>query len=93
MEKVTKHTLSEDYLREMWLRKYHNTTVKEVVEKHPEEVKSPEWFKLYPCTQEQHDEWVEEAKSLLKKVFRMSKYRLDRAWGLIYLNTAPYIKG
>jgi hypothetical protein len=48
-----------NFYREWWLKKFHNTTIKEVGEKHPEECKSGKWFALYPCTDEQYAEWKE----------------------------------
>lgn len=74
-----------------WL-KYHNTNVDEVVEKYPEEIKSPEWFKLFPCTQEQCDEWENWAKDLLKKKDKLRNWQIDRMWGFIYLDCSPYVK-
>lgn len=77
----------------LWLMKYHNITVEELVENLPKEVlDNPSWFKLYPCTQEQHDEWVKETKKLLNKKYKMSKYLIDRGWGLIELDCSPYVK-
>lgn len=74
-----------------WL-KYHNTTVEEVIKNHPEEVlKSSDWFKLYPCTQEQEKEWVLWAKDLIKKTTRCSNALLEHEWPWIYLDNSPYI--
>lgn len=85
--------LSENDLRDMWLKKYHNTTSSEIAEMYPEESKSPDWFKLFPCTQEQHDEWEKKAK---RKVKRYNKNIPDpyfeRMWGFTYLNVAPYVE-
>jgi len=76
----------------LWLTKYHNTTVKEVIAKHPKEVlESPDWFKLYPCTKEQEDEWVKEAKSLLKKKYKMPKWLIEKGWWSVYLDCSPYV--
>ena len=85
-------TVDREELMDWWLSKYHNTNCKEVVEKHPEEVKSPDWFELYPCTQEQCDEWEKWAKAYIKKELKISKALLDRRWPLTYLDTAPYVK-
>ena len=42
--------ISREHLLNGWL-KYHNITVEELLQKHTkEELQSPEWFKLYPCT-------------------------------------------
>jgi len=75
-----------------WL-KYHNTTVVEVISKHPKEVlESSDWFKLYPCTQEQCDEWVVWAKKHIKEITKYPKRIIERGWGLVYLDCAPYVK-
>lgn len=83
---------SRDELMDMWLIKYHNITAKEVAEKYPEEAKSPEWFKLFPCTQEQCDAWEKEVKELYKKKYKISKRLLERAWPFVYLDCSPYVK-
>lgn len=84
--------VSREDLLNGWL-KYHNTTVEEVVKKHPKEVlQSTEWFKLYPCTQEQADEWEKWAKDYVRKVTKCSKKYLEQAWWSIYLNNSPYVK-
>ena len=81
-----------DEIRDLWLVKYHNITSEEVAKKYPEESKSPEWFKLFPCTQEQEDEWVKEAKELLKTKYKMKKWYIDKGWPLIYIDASPYVK-
>ena len=84
--------VSREDLLNGWL-KYHNTTVEEVIKTHPKEVlENPDWFKLYPCTQQQHDEWVTWAKAYTKKVTTYPKPIIERGWGLIYLDCAPYVK-
>ena len=83
--------VSGDDIINGWLR-YHGTTVQEVVEKHPEEAKSGEWFDLYPVTQEQHDQWEDWAKEYIRKKTKFSKKRIERGWGLTYLYAAPKIK-
>jgi hypothetical protein len=85
--------VNRDDLLNWWLMKYHNTNVEEVVEKYPKEVlNSSEWFKLFPVTQEQHDEWVAWAKDHIKKVTKISKAMVERQWGYIYLDCSPYVK-
>ncbi|MBN2776821.1 MAG: hypothetical protein JXR36_04220 [Bacteroidales bacterium] len=87
-----KKEITRDDILNGWL-KYHNTTVEEVVKAHPKDVlDSPDWFDLYPITQEQHDEWVEWAKKELLERTRYSKKAIEIQWGLIYLDTAPNIK-
>lgn len=77
-------------LMNLWLQKYHNTNCDEVVEKYPELVKSPDWFKLFPCTKEQDEEWVVEAKKLLVES-GIPKSIVDHDWPFIYLNNSPYV--
>lgn len=87
MRKVNREDLLNGWL------KYHNTTVAEVITKHPKEVlDSPDWFKLYPCTQEQHDEWLTWAKEYTKKVTGIRGLLFDKSWGFVYLDCAPYVK-
>ena len=83
---------TRDELMNWWLEKYHNTNVEKVIEKYPEEIKSPEWFKLYPVTQEQEKEWIKWAKSYIKKKEGWHNALLERTFPFIYLNTAPYVK-
>ena len=84
--------VDRDDLLNGWL-KYHNTNVKEVINSHPKEVlEDPDWFKLYPVTQEQHDEWVAWAKAFIKKETKSSKAMLERGWGLVYVNCSPYVE-
>ena len=78
-------------LRDLWLKKYHNTNSREVVEKHPEKSKTPEWFKLYPVTEEQYNEWVNDAKELLTKKYKLSKRMVELGWWSIELDCSPYI--
>lgn len=83
---------TREELLDLWLVKYHNITAKEVAEKYPEEGKSSKWFELFPCTQEQSDEWVKEAKQLFRKKYKVSKWMLEKGWPLIFLDCAPYVK-
>lgn len=87
---MKKRQLTENDLRDLWLKKYHNTTSQEVALKHPELAQTPEWFKLYPCTQEQSDAWVIEAKKALKKD-GYPKWSIERGWGLLFVNNSPYV--
>jgi len=74
-----------------WL-KYHNTNVDEVIAKHPKEVlEHSDWFKLYPVTQEQSDEWEKWAKEHIKKVTKLPKKSIDRGWGMVYLDCTPNV--
>lgn len=86
-------TVDREVLMDWWLSKYHNTNCKEVVEKYPEEVKSPDWFKMFPVSQEQYDEWRDWAFKYIKKVTKMSKGFIEGAWWSVELDCAPYVKG
>lgn len=80
-----------DYYREWWLKKFHNTTIKDVVEKHPEECKSPDWFKLYPCTKEQDAEWRKWALREAAKDNGISMTRAKQLFWSIDLDCSPYV--
>ena len=84
--------VSRKELLDWWLFKYHYTNSKEVAEKYPEECKSPDWFKMFPVTQEQYNEWKGWAVSHIRNVTKMSKGYGDRIWWEVELNCAPYIK-
>jgi hypothetical protein len=86
-----KKELTEEMIRDYWLQKYHNTNSKDVVRKHPEVCKTADWFKLYPVTQAQHDEWHEWMIEELRKYYRCSKkFARQHSWA-IYLHLAPYV--
>jgi len=83
---------TQSELLNLWLQKYHNTTAEEIASTYPEEItKSSDWFKLFPCTQEQSDEWKKEAKQLLNKKYKISKKMIESGWWSIELNCTPYI--
>lgn len=80
-------------LLNLWLNKYHNTSVEELINVHSkEELSSPNWFKIYPCTKEQSAEWEKEAKKYILEKIKISKKLLNKEWGMIYLDCAPYVK-
>lgn len=84
--------VNPDVLMNWWLGKYHNTSLTEVIATHSEEtLHSPEWFKLYPVTEEQYEEWKAWAKEYVRKETKCSKKTVDRGWGWIDLQTAPYV--
>lgn len=88
--KAPKHTAN--YYRDWWLKKYHNITTADVVRLHPEEIKNPDWFKLYPCTQKQYEEWKVWAEGEVMKDCKITKYALRKSyWWSIELDCAPYI--
>lgn len=91
MKKVDPYVLLDGWL------KYHNTTMKEVEENHPEWKENPsmhsrEFYKKYAVTQEQHDEWEAWAKEYTKKSTKIRGKLFDRSWTWVYLDTAPNVK-
>lgn len=87
-----KEKLSEEYIIEGWLKKYHGLTIAELVKNEPELVKSHLWFKKYAVSQEEHDEWYQWAIKELCKSTGMSKKMVERSFAFNYLNVAPDIK-
>ena len=84
--------IERNVLMDWWLQKFHNTNIEEVITTHPKEVlESPDWFKLFPCTQEQCDEWEMWAKDYLRKEGKFPQRMVDRGWGLVFLDCAPYV--
>lgn len=74
-----------------WL-KYWNTTVEEVVKRHPKEfLRDSDWFRAYAVTQEQHDEWEKWAKEHVRKTTKLPKRFIDKIWGFTYLDVVPDI--
>lgn len=85
-----KPKLTREDVLNWWLQKYHNVTVDDVKLAHPEAKTDPEWFKFYPVTKDQHDEWHEWFISTLAKERRMSKKLVRKLSSLDYLDCAPY---
>jgi len=89
---MKKSELTEEFIIEGWLKKYHGITVKEMIKKHPMLCKSGDWHKKYLVTQVQHDEWYNWAIDIISKTLKMSKKTTKRRFALNYLNCAPNIK-
>ena len=87
-----KNKLTQEFIINGWLEKYHGITVKELCDKEPELAKSPDWYKKYAVTQAQHDEWYDWAIRLLAKQNKMSLMRTKHNFAFDYLNCAPSIK-
>ncbi len=77
---------------DLWLKKYHGITAKELTEKEPELVKTPAWFGKYPVTQKQYDEWKSEARAYIKKRTGCSKVSLDHSFPYVELDCGPTIR-
>ena len=87
-----KKLLTTDFIMDWWLNKYHNITCDWLRENEPELIKTPDWYKKYAVTEEQHDEWYEWAIDYMAKYYRMSKKNTRRNFVFDYLNCSPSIK-
>lgn len=73
-----------------WL-KYHDTTIEEVFDQHPEYYDDNRQFYLdYAVTQEQYDEWYQWAFKEIKKDTRYPDVTIRRSFD--WLNISPSIK-
>jgi hypothetical protein len=82
---------AEDFYN-AWLYKYHNITVRELIEKEPELCKTSAWYRKYAVTQEQHDEWYDWAITKIAKHRRCSKKIAKKLFCFEYLNLSPSIE-
>jgi len=93
-----KKELTEEYLINWWLRKYHNTDLDEVFKLHPDwthdnpEYSSHIFYSAYQVTQEQHDEWRAWAFEEFRKFQGLGKKYAERSFGFVYVNTSPMVK-
>lgn len=85
-----KPKIKDSELVNMWLQKYHNTTLEDVKAQHPDWT-SKEFYPAYAVTQAQHDEWYEEAIKFLSKHYKISKKRTRIDFSIDYLNCAPMV--
>ena len=85
--------VEREVLLNWWLQKYHNITVKEIIEKYDKEtLESANWFKMFPVTPEQELEWINWAKGYIRKETGMkNKVLLERQWPYVYLDCSPYV--
>lgn len=93
-----KKELTQEMLIDLWLSRYHNTTLNEVIKEHPEWMDEPQkhskdFYNTYAVTQEQHDEWYDDAKKIVKDYYNLSKKEVNKQFMWIYLNVAPTVKG
>ena len=87
-----KEKITQEFIMDWWLTKYHGITCKWVVEKHPKLCKSINWYKKYAVTQEQHDEWYEWAIKTLMKHYGFGREKVERMFAIDCLNCAPEVK-
>jgi hypothetical protein len=86
-----KAKLSSEYIMDGWLKPYHGITVDWLVKNEPELIKTPDWYKKYAVSQEQHDEWYEWAIQTIMKHYRCSRKMAQRNFAFDYLNIAPSV--
>lgn len=87
--------LTRNDILNWWLSKYHNTTVDEIVKNYDSEfISSTEWFKQFPVTQSQYNEWLEWLTTSLSKELRMSLKKTKKMISLsfIELDCGPFVK-
>jgi hypothetical protein len=74
-----------------WLLKYHSKTVDDVLHEFPDARESPEWFRVYAVTKEQHDEWHEWMKDTVAKQYHIPQKVIAKYTAFLYLNVAPSV--
>ena len=75
-----------------WLQKGHGITCQWLRENEPELIKTSDWYKKYPTSQELHDEWYKWAIKELSKNTGLSQRFCRRSFAFDYLNCSPTIK-
>ena len=88
---MKRHELTDIFIIEGWLKKYHGLTVNELVEKEPILSKTPEWYQKYAVTQEQYDEWYDWTIDIIAKTNHRSKKFVKQHFTFDWLNVAPNI--
>jgi hypothetical protein len=89
--------VTEAELINLWLEKYHGIRYEDIYEVHPEWEETPrkhsqDFYRTYPVTEAQHDEWHEAVIDLICKRTRRGKKFVRGAFTWTYLNVAPSIK-
>jgi len=87
-----KKLLEKDFIMDWWLEKYHGITCNWLRKNEPELIKTPDWYKKYTVTQEQHDTWYNWAIDYMAKYYRISKKVTKRRFCFDYLDCSPSIK-
>jgi hypothetical protein len=81
--------LTAEFIRDYWLKKYHGIDTAWLIENEPILIQTPDWYKKYAVTKEQHDEWYEWAIDTIAKYNHISKKLARRGFAFDYLNLAP----
>lgn len=87
-----KKKLTQEFIMDYWLQKYHNINIQWLIKNEAELIKSPDWYKKYAVTQAEHDQWYDWAIEYMSKYYGMSKKRTMKNFCFDYLNCAPSIK-
>lgn len=82
--------MDERDLINKWMVDYHGITIEDAYAKEPW-TDSRDFYRRYPCTQEQHDAWREWLLQTLMKHYKVTRKWAERNVGLIYLNTSPSV--
>lgn len=83
--------ITQEDMVNWWLTRFHNTTLKEVNQAHPE-YDSNMFYDTYTVTQQQHDQWLKWFEDEVPKILKISKdVWLRKNWAA-YLDAAPKIK-
>jgi hypothetical protein len=93
LSKTNKNKISEEMLLNVWLEKYFETTIEEIIEsgKYKNDISdSRKFYADHAVTEEQHDWWQEEVRKIFKKKFGAKLGEKTFSWA--YINTAPSIK-
>lgn len=91
MARVKKVELTAEHIRDYWLQKWHGIDTKWLIDNEPELIKTPDWYKKYAVTKEQHDEWYDWAITTIAKDRRCSKKMARRLFVWDYLNLSPTV--
>ena len=84
-----KEPLPAEFIRDYWLKKYHGIDTAWLIENEPDIIKTPDWYKKYAVTKEQHDEWYSWAIDTIAKHRGISKKSAKRDFAWDYLNLSP----
>jgi hypothetical protein len=87
----------EEWFIDWWLEKYHDTSLQEVIELHPEwmaekEKHTRDFYKSYQCTDEQAEEWHLWALEMVSWLLMVDREEARRQFVWTFLNVSPMTK-
>lgn len=83
--------LTEEFIRDYWLKKGHNIDTQWLIDNEPELIKTTDWYKKYAVSQTLHDEWYDWSIETIVKNRKISKKLAKRRFCFDYLNLAPSV--